>query len=138
MIDTRLAPYGALVACLLPPGMSHRLFNGSRVPMTEESRRRLVEVAPGFSIRVRASASTEASALPSVLSAIEALDVMGKGWVKLEAGQAEHVGPNIRHAIRISSRAQAADGHDRSHGVLLPDIGAPASGPSRPRQGLRR
>jgi hypothetical protein len=100
--------------------------------MTEESRRRLVKAAPGFGIRVLASAATEASALPSVLSAIEALDVMGKGWVKLEAGQAEHVGPNIRHAIRNSSHAQAADGHDRSHGALLPDIGAPASGPEPP------
>jgi hypothetical protein len=100
--------------------------------MTDESRRRLVEAAPGFGIRVLASAATEASALPSVLSAIEALDVMGKGWVKLEAGQAEHVGPNIRHAIRNSSQAQAADGHDRSHGALLPDIGAPASGPEPP------
>jgi hypothetical protein len=100
--------------------------------MTEESRRRLVEAAPGFGIRVLASAATEASALPSVLSAIEALDVMGKGWVKLEAGQAEHVGPNIRHAIRNSSKAQVADGHDRSQGALLPNIGAPASGPEPP------
>jgi hypothetical protein len=100
--------------------------------MTAESRRRLVEAAPGFGIRVLASAATEASALPSVLSIIEALDVMGKGWVKLEAGQAEHVGPNIRHAIRNSSQAQAADGHDRSRGALLPDIGAPASGPEPP------
>jgi hypothetical protein len=100
--------------------------------MTEESRRRLVEAAPGFGIRALASAATEASALPSVLSAIEALDVMGKGWVKLEAGQAEHVGPNICHAIRNSSQAQAADGHDCSHGAFLPDIGEPASGPEPP------
>jgi hypothetical protein len=92
--------------------------------MTAEGRRRLVEAAPGFGIRVLASAATEASALPSVLSA--------KCWVKLEAGQAEHVGPNIRHAIRNSSQAQAADGHDRSRGALLPDIGAPASGPEPP------